>query len=92
MAEWYFYYSYLESNINLIRDIDGEIKLLRDIRTEGAKNNLEVSSVNFMSTKNGKELSNQIVSLSHLREEIKINQILLKPLVYVQEFANVNQK
>ena len=87
-----YHQSYLESNINLIRDIDGEIELLRDIRIEGAKNNLEVSSVNFMSTKDGKELSNQIVSLSHLREEIKINQILLKPLVYVQEFANVNQK
>tara|TARA_B100001250_G_C19613326_1_gene705971 strand:+ start:83 stop:922 length:840 start_codon:yes stop_codon:yes gene_type:complete len=87
-----YHQSYLESNINLIRDIDGEIKLLRDIRIEGAKNNLEVSSVNFMSSKDGKELSNQIVSLSHLREEIKINQILLRPLVYVQEFANVSQK
>ena len=30
--------------------------------------------------------------MSHLREEIKINQTLLKPLVYVQEFANVSQK
>jgi len=87
-----YHQSYLESNVNLIRDIDGEIELLRDIRVEGAKNNLEVSSVNFMSTKDGKELSNQIVSLSHLREEIKINQTLLKPLVYVQEFANVSQK
>ena len=30
--------------------------------------------------------------MSHLREEIKMNQALLKPLVYVQKFANVEQK
>ena len=83
---------YLESNINLISNIEGEIQLLKDIRIEGAKHNLDVSSVNIISGKEGKELSNQIVSLSHLREEIKINQALLKPLVYVQKFANVDQK
>ena len=83
---------YLESNINLISNIEGEIQLLKDIRIEGAKHNLDVSSVNIISGKEGKELSNQIVSLSHLREEIKMNQALLKPLVYVQKFANVDQK
>ena len=30
--------------------------------------------------------------LSKLREELKVNQDLLKPLVYVQEFADVNKK
>lgn len=83
---------YLQSSMNLIRDIEGEIQLLSDIRVEGAKNNLDVSSINFVSGKDGKELSNQIVSLSYLREEIKMNQALLQPLVYVQEFANVDQK
>ena len=39
-----------------------------------------------------RQLSNQIVSLSHLREEISINQDLLKPLVYVQSFPNVDNK
>ena len=83
---------YIESNINLISNIEGEIELLRNIRIEGAKNNLDVSSVNIISGEGGKELSNQIVSLSHLREEIRMNQSLLKPLVYVQKFANVDQK
>lgn len=83
---------YIESNINLISNIEGEIQLLRDIRVEGSKNNLDISSVNIISGKDGKELSNQIVSLSHLREEIKMKQALLKPLVYVQKFANVDQK
>ena len=30
--------------------------------------------------------------MSELREKLKVNQALLKPLVYVQEFANVEQK
>lgn len=89
----YNYHSkYLESNISLISNIDSEIQLLRNIRVEGAKNNLDISSVNIISGKDGKELSNQIVSLSHLREEIKMKQALLKPLVYVQSFAHVDQK
>ena len=87
-----YHAKYLESNVNLISNIENEIQLLGNIRIEGAKNNLDVSSVNIISGKKGKELSNQIVSLSHLREEIKMNQALLKPLVYVQKFANVEQK
>ena len=87
-----YYQTYLESNINLINSIEGEIQLLKDVRIEGSKNNLDISSVNIISGKEGKELSNQIVSLSHLREEIKIKQTLLKPLVYVQEFVHVDQK
>ena len=87
-----YHQRYLESNVNLISNIENEIQLLGNIRIEGAKNNLDVSSINIISGKEGKELSNQIVSLSHLREEIKMNQALLKPLVYVQKFANVEQK
>ena len=83
---------YLTSNLNVIRDIENEIQLLADIREEGAKNNLDVSSVNIVNAKDGEVVSNQIVLLSKLREELKVNQDLLKPLVYVQEFADVNKK
>ena len=83
---------YLSSNNKIVNDIDNEIKLLGDVRLEGAKNNLDVSSVNIVSGKNGTVISNQIVSLSQLREEIKTKQALLKPLVFVRNFANVNQK
>tara|TARA_B100001250_G_scaffold204660_1_gene175650 strand:+ start:8876 stop:9730 length:855 start_codon:yes stop_codon:yes gene_type:complete len=83
---------YLTSNLNVIRDIEAEIQLLADIRAEGAKNNLDVSSVNIVNAKDGEVVSNQIVLLSKLREELKVNQDLLKPLVYVQEFADVTQK
>ena len=38
-----------------------------------------VSSVNIISGKDGKEISNQIVNLSQLREEIKTKQDLLNP-------------
>ena len=62
------------------------------MRVEGAKNNLDVSSVNIVSGKNGRVISNQIVALSQLREDIKTKQALLKPLVFVQNFAKVNQK
>ena len=51
-----------------------------------------VSSVNIVSGKDGAVVSNQIVLLSNLREDIKTNQALLQPLVYVQSFALVNQK
>ncbi len=87
-----YYESYIESNNNLIKDIEEEIQLLSDIRIEGAKNNLDVSSVNIVSGKDGSVVSNQIILLSNLREELKVNQALLQPLIYVQEFANVDQK
>ena len=87
-----YYESYIESNNNLIKDIEEEIQLLSDVRIEGAKNNLDVSSVNIVSGKDGSVVSNQIILLSNLREELKVNQMLLKPLIYVQEFANVDQK
>ena len=83
---------YKTSNNRLVDDITQEIIVLSRMRVEGAKNNLDLSSVNIISGKEGKELSNQIISLSQLREDIQTNQELLKPLVYVQEFAEVNKK
>ena len=83
---------YTQSNTKLIRDIENEIELLKDIRIEGAKNSLDISSVNIVSGKDGEVVSNQIILLSELREELKVKQDLLQPLVYVQEFANVDQK
>ena len=77
---------------NIETNIEEEIQLLSDIRIEGAKNNLDVSSVNIVSGKDGSVVSNQIILLSNLREELKVNQALLQPLIYVQEFANVDQK
>tara|TARA_B100000575_G_C23052744_1_gene606018 strand:- start:583 stop:1257 length:675 start_codon:yes stop_codon:yes gene_type:complete len=83
---------YIKSNNNIINDVEREIGILDQIRLEGAQNSLDVSSINIVSGKEGKELSNQIVTLSHHREEIKMKQDLLKPLVYVQDFANVDKK
>ena len=87
-----YHSKYIQSNKKIINDIENELNLLNDIRREGAKNNLDVSSVNIISGKDGKEISNQIVNLSQLREEIKTKQDLLAPLVYVQDFANVDKK
>ena len=87
-----YHAKYVESNKQIINDIQDELILLDNVRIEGAKNNLDISSVNIISGKDGKEISNQIISLSQLREDIKTNQALLKPLVYVQEFAKVNKK
>ena len=87
-----YHTNYLGSASIIISDIDAEIKALGDMRVEGAKNNLDVSSVNIVSGQNGKVISNQIVVLSQLREDIKTKQALLKPLVFVQNFAKVNQK
>ena len=87
-----YHANYLASNIVIISDINAEIEVLGDMRVEGAKNNLDVSSVNIVSGKNGRVISNQIVALSQLREDIKTKQALLKPLVFVQNFAKVNEK
>jgi hypothetical protein len=87
-----YHANYLASNITIISDINTEIEALGDMRVEGVKNNLDISSVNIVSGQNGTVISNQIVVLSQLREDIKTKQALLKPLVFVQNFAKVNQK
>ena len=87
-----YHTNYLASNIKIISDINAEIEVLGEMRVEGAKNNLDLSSVNIVSGQNGTVISNQIVALSQLREDIKTKQALLKPLVFVQNFAKVNQK
>lgn len=87
-----YYESYLQSCDNIIEVIQDEMLLLANIRKEGAKNNLDISSVNVISDVEGNSVFSQTVALSQLREEIKTKQALLKPLVFVRNFANVNQK
>jgi hypothetical protein len=87
-----YHEKYIESNKQIINDIQDELILLDNVRLEGAKNNLDISSVNIVSGKETTKISNQVISLSQLREDIKTNQVLLNPLVYVQEFAIVNKK
>ena len=65
--------------------------MLDKIRLVGAENSLDVSSVNIVSGKSS-VVSNQIILLSQLREDIKTKQDLLKPLTFVQNFAKVNQQ
>jgi predicted negative regulator of RcsB-dependent stress response len=73
-----YHANYLASNITIISDINTEIEALGDMRVEGVKNNLDISSVNIVSGQNGTVISNQIVVLSQLREDIKTKQALLK--------------
>jgi len=87
-----YYNSYLASNIEIINNINNEIELLDNIRVVGAKNSLDVSSVNIITGKDGSVVSNQIILLTKLRENIKTKQALLKPLTFVQNFAKVSQK
>ena len=87
-----YHYEYIQSSDNIVRDIASELNLLNDVRQKGAENNLDISSVNIVSGKEGANISNQIVLLSQLREEIQIKQKLLQPLVFVQDFAKVNKK
>ena len=87
-----YYSRYLVSNNKIVSDIENEILLLSRVRIEGAKNHLDVSSVNIVTGKEGTAISNQIVILSQLRESIRTQQDLLQPLVFVQDFAKVEQK
>jgi len=86
-----YHNSYLLSNTEIINDINAELEILDKIRLVGAENSLDVSSVNIVSGKSS-VVSNQIILLSQLREDIKTKQDLLKPLTFVQNFAKVNQK
>ena len=82
---------YVDGNQRLIREIDKEIKVLSEMRILGAKNNLDLSSVNIISGKEDKTISNQIISLAQLKEDVNTNISLLKPLFFVQDFAKTNK-
>ena len=85
-----YYEEYKKSCNNLISDINSEIESLARFR-EQANSQLSLGLTNTLAGKN-KSLSNEIIALSHVREDIIINKKLLKPLVFVQDFAKVEQK
>ena len=82
---------YIDGNNRLINEIDKEIELLAQMRIIGSKNGLDLSSVNIISGKEDKTISNQIISLAQLKEDINTNISLLKPLFFVQDFAKTNK-
>ena len=82
---------YIDGNNRLINEIDKEINVLSEMRIIGAKNNLDLSSVNIISGKEDKTISNQIISLVQLKEDATTNISLLKPLFFVQDFAKTNK-
>ena len=87
----HYFKSYKESCMTLINDINSEIKFINLIRAETNINNIVLGASNTISGDN-RRLTNEIITLSHMREEIRINLELLKPLSFVKDFANVNQK
>jgi len=87
----HYYKSYKQSSRTLINDINDEIKVLNKIRVETKMNSFALGSPNTISG-DDRRLSNEIIALSHMREEIKTNFELLKPLSFVQNFAKVNKK
>ena len=87
----HYYKSYRESCSTLVNDINDEIKFINQIRAETKMNSLVLGSTNTISG-DDRRLSNEIIALSHMREEIKTNSELLKPLSFVKNFAIVNHK
>ena len=86
-----YYTAYKQSCKNLIIDINEEVKALNQLREGTVSNSVRFGSSNTITGKDRK-ISNEIVTLSHIREEINTNLQLLKPLSFVQDFAKVNQK
>ena len=82
---------YIDANNRLINEIDKEINVLSEMRIQGAKNSVDLSSVNIISGKEDKTISNQIMSLVQLKEDATTNISLLKPLFFVQDFAKTNK-
>lgn len=87
----HYYKSYKKSSEILVNDINDEIKILNQIRVKTNNSSIAIGSPNTISGENRK-LSNEIIALSHLREEIKVNSELLAPLTFVQDFAEVNKR
>ena len=86
-----YHNQYLESNESLIDDIKSEMSVLSSMRMNASSNSLDLSSVNIISGKDDKTISNQIISLAQLKEGIRTNQLLLTPLVFVTDFAKTNK-
>ena len=82
---------YIKSSKSLISEINDEIKALNQIRFEENKNSFSLGSSNTIGGKT-KKLSNEVIALSVMREEIKTNSQLLIPLTFVKDFAYVYQK
>jgi len=86
-----YYVTYKRSCKDLINDINQEIKVLNQLRGETLNNSVTFGSSNTITGKD-RRISNEIITLSHMREEIRTNMNLLKPLIFVQDFAKVNKK
>jgi hypothetical protein len=86
-----YHKEYQRSSSDLLDNIDDEILMINQIRNENNSNQFSLGSNNTLSGKD-RRLSNEIIALSHIREEIRTNMNLLKPLVFVQDFAKVNKK
>ena len=82
---------FIKSSKSLISDINDEIKALNQIRFEENMNSFSLGSSNTIGGKT-KKLSNEVIALSVMREEIKTNSQLLIPLTFVKDFAYVYQK
>ena len=63
---------------------------LNKIRSENISSKFALSSNNTLTGKN-KELSNEIIALAHIREDI-IAAATNKPISFVSSFAKVDQK
>ena len=81
------YYDYFKlTNENEIIAIDSEIESLQKFRSEKGFN-IDMSSFNLYSQNGLTEVQNQIIELNQLKSIIATNQMLLKPLSFVQGFS-----
>ena len=69
---------------------DLEISDLKENRSQGIKQNYNLSSYSILSGKN-RSLSNEIISLSHMREELITKSKNLNSLTFVQPFIKINK-
>ena len=79
------YNLYKQSCSNLLEDIAEEMLELSKIRSENISGQFALSSNNTLTGKR-KNLSNEIIALAHIRENIKTKEQLLKPISFVQNF------
>ena len=77
---------YNETNNDIINSIDEEIKELKSLRNT-QNSTIDFSTHTILSSRDEMDIQNQIVDLKHKKSIIITNNVMLKPITFVEDFS-----
>ena len=80
---------YNETNNDIINSIDEEIKELKSLRNT-QNSTIDFSKYFILSSRDEMDIQNQIVDLKHKKSIIITNNVMLKPITFVEDFSYNN--